>query len=168
MNVRVGRDIAAEPSVVWNLLVDTDRWSQWGPSVAAVELTGVEQAGAELTGAGLTGAGRDDADPDGEPEERWIRSGSTGRVRTVLGMWIPFVVTDFEPGRSWGWRVAGVPATTHRVVPRERGCRVEFGVPIVAAPYALVCRAALRRIEHLALGDSRSRSRNKREPGSRS
>ena len=40
----------SDPSVVWDLLVDTDRWSQWGPSVAAVELTGAEPDGTERGG----------------------------------------------------------------------------------------------------------------------
>lgn len=127
MNISVGRDIAVEPSVAWELLVDTARWPQWGPSVTGAELTGVDLDASR------------------------IRAGSTGRVRTALGVWLPFSVTHFEPGHSWAWRVAGIPATTHRVVPHERGCRVEFGIPALAAPYAMVCRAALRRIERLAL-----------------
>jgi hypothetical protein len=52
--------------------------------------------------------------------------------------------------KTWAWTVAGVPATTHTVEPAPGGCRVAFGVPTPAAPYALVCRAALRRIERLA------------------
>ena len=138
MNLSVGRDVAAEPSVVWDLLVDTERWSQWGPSVAEVELTDVAEP---------IGVGTDAIDLDAQR----IRAGSTGRVRTALGVWLPFAVTHFEPGRSWAWRVAGIPATTHCVVPHDRGCRVEFGIPALAAPYAVVCQAALRRIERLAL-----------------
>jgi hypothetical protein len=32
MTISVSRVMAAEPSVVWDLLVDTSRWSDWGPS----------------------------------------------------------------------------------------------------------------------------------------
>lgn len=138
MNISVGRDMAVEPSVAWELLVDTRRWPLWGPSITAVELTEIDEpTEMEPTHVELSG--------------RRIRAGSIGRVRTALGVWLPFSVTHFEPGRSWAWRVAGVPATTHRVVPHERGCRVEFGMPVLAAPYAVVCQAALRRIERLAL-----------------
>ena len=59
-------------------------------------------------------------------------------------------MTEFDDGRSWAWTVAGVPATTHTVEPAPGGCRVSFGIPTLAAPYALVCLAALRRIELLA------------------
>jgi hypothetical protein len=77
-------------------------------------------------------------------------------VRTVLGAWLPFEVTEFTEGRSWRWRVAGLPATSHLVEPRPGGCRVTFGVPFAAAPYALVCQEALRRIERLAHPDTPS------------
>jgi uncharacterized protein YndB with AHSA1/START domain len=121
MTISVSRLIPVEPSVVWDLLVDSSRWADWGPSVTEVDV----------------------------PDVR-LRARSTGRVRTLVGLWLPFAVTEFEDGRYWAWTVAGVPATTHTVEPTPGGCRVTFGVPTPAAPYALVCRAALRRIERLA------------------
>ena len=121
MTISVSRVMPVAPSVVWDLLVDTSRWSEWGPSVTKVDV----------------------------PDVR-LRAHSTGRVRTLVGLWLPFTVTDFEDGRTWAWTVAGVPATTHTVKPIPGGCRVTFGVPTPAAPYALVCRAALRRIERFA------------------
>ncbi len=121
MTISVSRVIPVDPSVVWDLLVDTSRWSEWGPSVTRVDLPTVK-----------------------------LRAGSTGRVRSPLGFWLPFTITGFEDGRAWSWTVAGIPATTHTVEPTPDGCRVTFGVPMLAAPYALVCRAALRRIERLA------------------
>ena len=122
-HVVVDRFVPAAPGVVWDLLTDTTRWSDWGPSVSAVELDG-----------GGT----------------HVEAGSTGRVRTAVGVWVAFRITDFVDGRRWSWDVAGIPATTHTVEPTPGGCRVGFGVPLLAAPYALVCRVALERIDRLA------------------
>jgi hypothetical protein len=122
MNVTVTREFAADPAAVWELLVETEHWPQWGPSVRDVELHG----------------GR-------------LTAGAEGRVRTAVGLWLPFRVSAFVEGRSWSWWVAGVPATTHQVEPVPGGCRVAFGVPLVVAPYAAVCHEALRRIERAAL-----------------
>lgn len=112
--------MGVDPSIAWDVFVDTSRWTEWGPSVTAVDA------------------------PD-----RRLRAESRGRVRTPVGIWVPFTVTRFDDGRSWAWTVAGIPATTHLVEPVAGGCRVTFEVPALAAPYALVCRAALRRIERL-------------------
>ena len=121
MTVSVSRFIPADPAMVWDLLVDTSRWAEWGPSVTAV---------------------------DAEPVR--LQAGSTGRVRTRFGFWAPFVVNRFDEGRSWDWTVAGIAATSHTVQSARGGCRLTFGVPTVAAPYVLVCLVAMRRIERLA------------------
>jgi len=120
--VSVGRDVAAPPAAAWDVLTNTRFWPMWGPSVLAVD-----------------------------PADARIGPGSTGRVRTAVGVWLSFAVTDWHEGRSWSWRVAGLPATGHRVEPTADGCRVSFDVPAVAAPYLLVCRIALGRIARLAL-----------------
>ena len=122
--LEVHRIVDASASAVWDLLIDTTRWPVWGPSVSAVEC------------------------PD-----RFIHEGSRGRVKTSLGVWVPFAVTAFRPGYYWSWRVFDLPATDHRVdpLPLER-CRLTFAVPTVAAPYLTVCRIAMVRIEHLVLG----------------
>ncbi len=117
----VDRIVAAPPEVVWSLVAHTRRWPDWGPSVRAVD-----------------------------PADSEVTPGLTGRVRSVAGPWLAFRVTTVEPGRAWAWSVAGVPATGHRVDPHPDGCRVTFTVPWWAAPYRLVCAAALRRIERLA------------------
>lgn len=122
MNLTVARKMAVDPATVWELLVDTAQWPRWGPSVRDVDLPG----------------GR-------------LTAGAEGRVRTAVGLWLPFRVSAFDEGRSWSWRVAGVPATSHLVEPVAGGCRVAFGVPVAAAPYAAVCHEALRRIERAAL-----------------
>ncbi len=103
---------------IWKLLTDTTTWSQWGPSVAEVECS-----------------------------ERFIRQGTEGKVKTAVGIWVPFVITQYEEGRFWSWKVAGIPATGHRIESQEdRSCRLTFTVPLLAAPYAYICKIALDRI----------------------
>jgi uncharacterized protein YndB with AHSA1/START domain len=116
--IEVSRELRASAETVWELITDTLRWAEWGPSVIAVEC-----------------------------RERFIKKGSKGRVKTIAGTWIPFVVTQFDPPHSWAWRVLGIPATGHRVEPVKEGvCRLVFEVPIVALPYTVVCQIALKRI----------------------
>jgi hypothetical protein len=112
------REIGAPAQVVWELLVNTDRWAEWGPSIRAVEVDGR------------------------------LARGSEGRVQTVVGVWLPFRVTGYDEGTAWTWQVAGVPATSHRVdALGPSRCRAGFGVPWFAVPYLPVCAVALRRIE---------------------
>ena len=119
--LEVSQNIDAAAGEVWELIIDTTRWPQWGPSVRAVECA-----------------------------DRYIRQGSRGRVQTSVGLWSNFEVTNFESGRYWSWRVGGLQATGHRVEPLDasRSCLV-FEVPILAAPYAMVCKIALDRIARL-------------------
>ena len=119
--VWVEREIPVDADTAWRLLVDVERWPEWGPSVRS---------------AGL----------DGERFEH----GATGWVRTPFGLRVPFEVTGFDDGRRWSWKVAGVPATDHRICPiGPTACTVGFGMPRIAAPYALVCRRALTTIDRL-------------------
>ena len=114
-------EIKVPASAAWDLLTDTSRWPQWGPSVSCVESA-----------------------------ERYIGPGSTGRVQTIIGVWLPFRVTEFVAGHRWGWEVAGIPATGHRVesLGPDR-CRVTFEVPLLATPYLAVCRLAAGRIRNI-------------------
>ena len=112
--------MAADPGAAWALLTSTRRWPGWGPSVVAVD-----------------------------PTDATIVAGMTGRVRTPVGLWLPFRITRVDPPHAWAWRVLGLPATTHRVEAVPGGCRVSFGVPVVAVPYLVVCRVALSRIAAL-------------------
>jgi uncharacterized protein YndB with AHSA1/START domain len=123
----VDRVIPAPPWAVWDLLTDLEAWPMWGPSVRRGELD--------------------------EPHTE-LALHATGRVYTSLSIALPFVITEFEHGRQWAWRVAGVPATSHRVDPTDGGARVTMGVPLCAAPYLAVCAIALRRIDDLLLADS--------------
>ena len=122
----VSRAIEASRATVWDVFRDTELWPVWGPSVSAVDSS-----------------------------VRYVESGTTGRVRTPLG-WAPFEVTTCD-GFRWTWDVAGVPATGHRVESDGDGaCRAGFEVPPLVAPYAVVCRRALREIELLALDMERT------------
>lgn len=123
--IEVHHSVNADAADVWAILADTRCWSEWGPSV-----TGVEHV------------------------PPMLHAHSTGRVRLVIGVWLPFQVTHFEAGRSFRWRVAGVSATGHRVEPLGHGrSRIVFEVPTLAAPYALVCKYACKRIASLAEAD---------------
>lgn len=119
-------EVRAPAAAAWDLLVDLDRWPGWGPSVRAARLD------------------------DGG---RRLHAGARGDVQTPVGLWIPFRVTDWDEGRAWAWRVAGVPATSHRV---ERSgpdrCRVAFGVPLWAPAYLVVVTVALGRIGNQVTG----------------
>jgi uncharacterized protein YndB with AHSA1/START domain len=120
----VERFIAAPPSAVWDLLVDVSAWPRWGPSVRRATLA--DQA----PGLALR-----------------VR----GDVWTSVGVRLPFVITEFDAGRRWTWKVAGVPATGHQVTAAPGGCQVRFEVPWWAGAYLPVCSVALRRIERLVL-----------------
>lgn len=133
----VTREVEAPAEAVWERLVDFGAWTDWGPSLAEVEC----------------------ADARLGPDSR-------GRVRPVLGPWLPFAVEGYREGHEWSWRVAGLPATRHRVsaLGPDRA-RVEFGVPLPAALYLAVCREALGRLAaHFERGTRSSRrSRAARE-----
>jgi hypothetical protein len=106
---------------VWNLLVDTSRWAEWGPSIRAVECS-----------------------------DRILTPVSSGRIKTILGFSAPFAVTHFKPGIAWSWRVFGIPATTHSVESLGKNrCCLRFGVPLPAFPYLLICLTAMQRIADL-------------------
>lgn len=116
----VARVVGADAGAAWELLTSTRRWPEWGPSVTAVD-----------------------------PADATIVAGMTGRLLTPVGAWWPFRITQMDPPRTWEWSVLGLPATTHRVEAVPGGCRVSFGVPVVAIPYLVVCRVALSRIATL-------------------
>jgi len=116
----VDKLIAAPSSAAWDVLVDLDAWPKWGPTVSGARL---------------------------DPPHTALALHATGTVRTALGFAVPFVVTEFEPGRHWAWKVAGVPATHHRVESVGGSARVTFAAPWWAAAYLTVCSIALHRID---------------------
>jgi hypothetical protein len=118
---RFKRIINAPAATVWRLITDTHAWPRWGPTVLAVDCP-----------------------------ERFIQADSKGRVRTSAGIWLPFAIDRFEPPQYWDWRVGGITATGHQVIPLDRQrCELAFSVPFWAVGYGMVCRAALKRIERL-------------------
>ena len=124
MRPTLGIDIAAPAELAWLEIIEVRNWPHWGPTVRAARLE--------------DGAGS-------------LSAGAEGAVQTPVGLWLPFRVVDWVdagPRRSWSWRVAGVPATTHSVVSRGTSrCRVEMSVPLLAAGYLTVVALALARIQ---------------------
>ncbi|MGU3290913.1 SRPBCC family protein [Williamsia sp. M5A3_1d] len=109
---------------VWDVITDLTAWPEWGPSVSGAQLDS----------------------PGG------LSAGAQGKVWTPVGVPLPFTITEFTPGRAWAWRVAGIPATRHEVIPRgENRCVLSFGVPLWAPAYLTIMAIALPRIERLAL-----------------
>ena len=117
----VGITIRCRAEKAWRLLCDTRQWPHWGPSVAEVSCT-----------------------------DRYIGPDSAGRVKTSLGFWVPFAITEYRELQYWRWRIGVFPATGHRLWLREDGtCTVDFDMPWWALPYIVVCRIALGRIRRM-------------------
>ncbi len=107
----------------WEVSTDLASWPQWGPSVTAVD-----------------------------PATGSVHAGMVGRVRTPVGVWLPFTVDDVQPGHRWTWHIGPVPATGHRVDHvADAECRLVIEVPVWAVAYAIVCHVALRRLSALAV-----------------
>ena len=116
--IAVSRRLACSPESAWRVVTDTACWAQWGPSITRVRCS-----------------------------HRFVGPGSTGSVRTALGFWVPFAITDYEHLRFWSWRVGRFRATGHRLTAiGEHACRLSFDLPWWAFPYVLICLAALARI----------------------
>ncbi len=78
---------------------------------------------------------------------RFIRKGTEGRIKTAVGIWLPFSITEYKEGHFWSWKVGGIRTTGHRVETQEEGlCKLTFEVPVLAAPYVYICKIALDRI----------------------
>jgi hypothetical protein len=119
----VTRDIEAPARIVWDLLVDPDAWPDWGPSIRRADLR---------------------ADR--------LHVGAQGSMQTVLGITVPFEITTYRDQEQWAWRVAAIRATDHSLVELGQGrCRAGIGIAWPAAPYLLLCRVALARLERLSL-----------------
>ena len=115
------------PEEAWDLLVDTHRWVDWSPTVTAVEAS-----------------------------DRRIGPDTTGRVRLVGGLWVPFEITDYDrEDRRWDWRVARVPSIGHRVdALGDDRCRIAFELSTAAAGYIPVCLRALEGMEAVLDGST--------------
>ena len=79
--------------------------------------------------------------------ERFIRKGSRGF--DCFWPLAPFCYRRFRATCFWSWKVASIIATGHRIQPTNGGCILWFELPIIAAPYILVCQVALIRIQNM-------------------
>jgi len=116
----VRRAVDAPVETVWNVLIDTEQWADWGPSISAVEST-----------------------------DRYIEAGSSGRVRLLDAVWLPFEITSCADHR-WTWGVARIDATGHFVSESPGGATVGFELPLLATGYVPVCARACARIDAIA------------------
>lgn len=115
-------EIAAPVSTVWPLLAEFRHWREWGPSVRAVE-----------------------------SEAEAVAPGVRGRVKTPIGLWLPFEIERCEVERYWDWKVAGVAATGHRLEPiTPVTTRVEFSAGRLFFAYRPVLTRGLKRLAKLA------------------
>jgi hypothetical protein len=114
--------------MAWDLLTDTTKWRSWGPTVRSVTCS-----------------------------DRYIRKGSWGKVCTPIGLWVPFLITEYEHENYWTWKVAGIRATGHRIIPfNTNSCIVAFELPLSWMPYVIVCRIALKRMARILEKSKRS------------
>ena len=120
--VQASIEIKRPCSVVWPLLAEFHHWPNWGPTVRAVRA-----------------------------DKPAVEPGLQGVVQTPVGLWIPFEITTVSDHEYWDWKVAGVPATGHRVMSvGDSLTRVEFTVSGWLAPYWIVLNLGLRRLKALA------------------
>jgi hypothetical protein len=119
--ISVGKFYPVSSLIVWDTITDTSQWPRWGPTVKNVQFS-----------------------------ERYISTDSRGQVLTSLGVWLPFVIDEYAHASFWSWRVATIKATGHRVQESGKGgSNLWFEIPMLAAPYAVVCQMALVRIDNL-------------------
>ena len=119
--ITVKRELRASPESAWDLLTDTTKWRWWGPTVRSVTCS-----------------------------DRYIRKGSSGKVRTPIGLWFPFSITEYEHENYWTWKVAGIQATGHRLIQLNTDFSiVAFELPLSWMPYVIVCWIALKRMARI-------------------
>jgi uncharacterized membrane protein len=88
--------VDADPQVVWDVLVDIERWPEWTPSVTAVE--------------------RLDEGP--------LAVGSRVRLHQPRLAALVWEVTELDAPRAFGWQATGGAVTTlatHLIRPRDDG-----------------------------------------------
>ena len=114
----------AAPAVCWERYAALSQWATWAPHISVV-----------------------DADADR------LQTGLSGRVRTSVGLSVPFVITDVDASAmTWSWIawVGPVRLTLHHAITARRtGARASLAIegpgPIVTA-YAPLAWWALRNL----------------------
>jgi len=125
MRIELHADGPVPADVAWQRYIVPDRWSMWSP-----QITGVDCADQVLT------------------------AGTTGRVRTLFGVSLPFEVLDLDHAdRSWRWSVHGpfgVRLTLHHAVTATAdGTTTNLtmhGPAVLVLGYAPLAQLALRRL----------------------
>lgn len=114
-DARVSVSGTADPDTVWQRYTQPALWATWSPQIRSVEY--------------------------GHPT---LVAGTSGTVRTVGGIGIPFTVEVVDPSRrTWSWRVEalGVSLRLDHGVSAEgvTGCRTWLlvtGPPVISQAYA--------------------------------
>jgi hypothetical protein len=125
-------DIDAPPAVVFDVLTDVERWSEWTESIRSIE--------------------RLESGPLGE--------GSTARVHVAGVPAGAFHVTAFDRGRSFVWSSKPMPGVTtdagHEVEAAGAGSRVKLWVrtngPLAWLLHPVMIRSAKRNVPLEAAG----------------
>lgn len=102
MIVNDGIEIAAPPSLVWDVFSDVEKWPAWTASITSVELL------------------------DGE-----LRVGARARIRQPKLPTTVWTVTELTPGASWTWEAKSPGARTvarHVVAPSGPITRVDQSI----------------------------------------
>ena len=120
---RVSSSVTIEARIdeVWPYVSQFKWWPEWGVSVIEV-----------------------DSDVDR------IAPGVMGRVRTPVGLWLPFEIDEVSEESFWSWSVAGIPATNHHIESQTNGTLVQFTAPWIVAPYSVVMTSSLARLKRRA------------------
>ena len=117
------RDIEALPEAVWDILIDTQIWPTWGPSLLKVDC-----------------------------KDRYIKLGSKGRVKTGFLFWLSFTIIEFRQFEFWNWRVGRMQATGHKLIRKSNSsCKLCFDMGLWAFAYIPICWLALHKIEKIAV-----------------
>jgi len=120
--ISVCRDIAAAPEVVWDILTDTRLWPVWGPSLLDVDC-----------------------------KNRYIATGSRGKVKTLFFFWLPFTITTCRRMEFWTWNIGFVEATGHKLIRKsDTSCALCFDMAWWGAVYIPICWLALLKIDKMA------------------
>ena len=125
-------DIDAPPAIVFDILTDVERWSEWTASIRSIKRL----------------------------EPGVLAEGSTARVHAAGVPAGQFQVTAFEPGRSFVWSSKPMPGVTadagHEVEPANAGSRVKLWVrsrgPLAWLLHPMMIRSARRNVPVEAAG----------------
>ena len=96
-------DIAAPPSVVWDITADVEHWNEWTPTITSIEWV----------------------------EGNSIAVGNRARIKQPGQSAAIWTVDHVEPGRAFRWSTKNMGARfvgTHLVEPTATGTRATLGI----------------------------------------